>query len=93
MDRAFTNESAEKFRWKVLRGVDSNEKNIVGASVVHVAGGKLGALVRLEPNYESKMFRLTIRATDEAVPPVLLKYMVEQLSLGVEEEARHFEND
>lgn len=38
------------------------------------------------------MFRLTIRATDEAVPPVLLKYMVEHLSLGVEDEARHFEN-
>ncbi|KAI4090580.1 MAG: hypothetical protein LQ344_004627 [Seirophora lacunosa] len=92
MDRALTNESAEQFRWKVLKGVDSNEKNIVGASVVHVAGGKLGALVRLEPNYESKMFRLTIRATDEAVPPVLLKYMVEHLSLGVEDEARHFEN-
>lgn len=54
MDRAFTNQTAEQFRWKVLTGVDPNEKNIVGASVVHVAGGKLGALVRLEPNYESK---------------------------------------
>lgn len=85
MDRTFTNETVGQFRWKVLEGVDPNEKNIVGASVVHVAGGKLGALVRLEPNYESKMYRLTIRATDEAVPPVLLKYMVEQLSQGIEE--------
>lgn len=55
MDHSFTNGVAEQFRWKVLRGVDPNEKNIVGASVVHVAGGKLGALVRLEPNYESKV--------------------------------------
>ncbi|KAI4235860.1 MAG: hypothetical protein LQ349_002882 [Xanthoria aureola] len=86
MDPAFSNEMAECFGWKVLKGVDANEKNIVGASVVHVAGGKLGALVRLEPNYESKMFRLTIRATDEAVPPVLLKYMVEQLEQGAQDE-------
>lgn len=32
------------------------------------------------------MYRLTVRATDEAVPPVLLKYMVEQLSRGVEDD-------
>lgn len=31
------------------------------------------------------MYRVTIRATDEAVPPVLLKAMVEQLSQGAEE--------
>ncbi|KAI4178347.1 MAG: hypothetical protein L6R41_008430 [Letrouitia leprolyta] len=92
MDRAFTNESARQFRWKILEGVDPNEKNIVGASVVHVAGGKLGALVRLEPNYESKMYRLTIRATDEAVAPVLLKYMVEQLSQGIEEKPPQNDN-
>ncbi|KAL8947348.1 MAG: hypothetical protein Q9222_006360 [Ikaeria aurantiellina] len=88
MDRQFTHEVAKNFGWRVLKGVDPNEKNIVGASVVHVAGGKLGALIRLEPNYESKMYRVTIRATDEAVPPVLLKYMVEQLSQGVEDKRR-----
>lgn len=33
-----------------------------------------------------QMFRLTIRATDEAVPPVLLKYMVEQLEQGAQDE-------
>ncbi|KAL8922155.1 MAG: hypothetical protein Q9208_005350 [Pyrenodesmia sp. 3 TL-2023] len=93
MDRTFTNETAEQFRWKILRQVDPNEKNIVGASVVHVAGGKLGALVRLEPNFETKMFRLTIRATDEAVPSVLLKYMVEQLSQGIQDEDRTFDDD
>ncbi|KAL8804264.1 MAG: hypothetical protein Q9200_005892 [Gallowayella weberi] len=86
MDHAFTSEIVDHFGWKVLTGVDPNEKNIVGASVVHVAGGKLGALVRLEPNYESKLYRITIRATDEAVPPVLLKYMVEQLSQGAEDD-------
>jgi len=28
------------------------------------------------------MIRLTVRATDESVPPVLLKLMVERLSAG-----------
>lgn len=71
MDRAYTNELAEQFRWKVLKGVDPNEKNIVGASVVHVAGGKLGALVRLEPNYETKVWisvgPLMFRNSHEAI--------------------------
>lgn len=40
-----------------------------------------------------QMFRLTIRATDEAVPSVLLKYMVEQLSQGIQDEDGPFEND
>lgn len=60
MNRRFTNETAESFRWGILKGVDPNEKNIVGASVVHVAGGKLGALVRLEPNYENKVRSLFV---------------------------------
>lgn len=30
------------------------------------------------------MFRITIRATDEAVPPVLIKAMEERLSQGIE---------
>lgn len=30
------------------------------------------------------MFRITIRATDEAVPSVLLKAMEERLSQGIE---------
>lgn len=40
----------------------------------------LRCLLRLEPNAENRMYRLTIRATDEAVPPVLMKFMEERLS-------------
>jgi AP-2 complex subunit alpha len=29
-----------------------------------------------------QMYRLTIRATDETVPPILIKFMEEKLSLG-----------
>jgi AP-2 complex subunit alpha len=30
------------------------------------------------------MYRITIRATDESVPPVLIKAMEDRLSLGIE---------
>jgi AP-2 complex subunit alpha len=33
---------------------------------------------------EEQMFRITVRATDEAVPPVLVKAMEERLSQGIE---------
>ncbi|UJO19791.1 AP-2 complex subunit alpha [Fulvia fulva] len=68
------------FKWVILDGVDPNAKNFVGATVLHTGTGKFGCLLRLEPNHENKMYRLTIRATDEAVPPVLMKFMEERLS-------------
>jgi AP-2 complex subunit alpha len=33
---------------------------------------------------EGQMYRITIRATDEAVPPVLVKAMEDRLSQGIE---------
>lgn len=54
IDNAFTYRTAERFRWGILKGVDPNEKNIVGASVLHTGnGGKIGCLLRLEPNYDT----------------------------------------
>lgn len=48
----------EGFRWRVLDGVDPNAKNLVGASVLHTSqGGKFGCLMRLEPNYGTKVSR------------------------------------
>ncbi|KAK4154463.1 adaptin N terminal region-domain-containing protein [Chaetomidium leptoderma] len=74
----------EGFRWGVLHGVDPNQKNLVGASVVHTSeGGKYGCLLRLEPNYVTQMVRLTIRATDDTLPPLMLKSMQERISKGV----------
>lgn len=80
----FVRRVLEGFRWGLLDGVDPNKKNFVGASVLHTAeGGKFGCLMRLEPNYGSQMVRLTLRATDESVPAVLLKLMVDRLSSGM----------
>ncbi|KAI9673463.1 MAG: hypothetical protein M1817_002925 [Caeruleum heppii] len=83
MSLSGTRKVVEGFRWGILDGVDPNPKNFVGASVLHTTkGGKFGCLLRLEPNLDTRMYRLTIRATDESVPAVLLKMMEERLAQG-----------
>jgi AP-2 complex subunit alpha len=56
MTETFVRGVVEGFRWGVLQGVDPNQKNFVGASVVHTSeGGKYGCLLRLEPNYSTQV--------------------------------------
>ncbi|EXF80584.1 hypothetical protein CFIO01_04291 [Colletotrichum fioriniae PJ7] len=87
LNEFFVRQTVEGFRWRVLDGVDPNAKNFVGASVLHTSeAGKFGCLMRLEPNYGTKMIRLTIRATDESVPAVLLKVMQDRLAAGFTQE-------
>lgn len=79
----FVKNTVNGFRWRILDMVDPNPRNIVGASVLHTSGdGKFGCLMRLEPNYDSQMIRLTIRATDDSVAPILLSLIQERLSVG-----------
>ncbi|KAF7559102.1 hypothetical protein G7046_g5039 [Stylonectria norvegica] len=93
MTQKFVEKTVEGFRWAILDMVDPNPKNIVGASVLHTSeGGKFGCLLRLEPNYTSNMIRLTIRATDDSVPAVLLKFMQERLAAGISIMGDQFES-
>jgi len=55
MSEESTRVVVQGMRWGVLQGVDPNAKNVVGASVCHLVGGKVGCLIRLEPNYESQV--------------------------------------
>lgn len=59
-------------RWAVLDGVDKVGENIVGAGVVTTAKGKAGCLLRLEPNLERALWRVTVRGTDDSI--YLLEY-------------------
>ncbi|KAL1996338.1 hypothetical protein VTN49DRAFT_103 [Thermomyces lanuginosus] len=79
---SFTRKIVTGFRWKILPGVDPNPVNIVGCAVYQAAGGKTGCLLRLEPNYEKDMYRITIRATQEKVPQALLRQMESKLAQG-----------
>ena len=54
-DAEWTRRTAESFGWRILKGVDPNEKNVVGASVLHTGVGKLGCLLRLEPNWDTQV--------------------------------------
>lgn len=83
MNETFTRRIVEGFNWKILDAVDPNPKNFVGCAVYHAAGGKTGCLLRLEPNYEKKMYRITIRATQKTVPQLLVKQMEQKLSQGI----------
>ncbi|KAJ9363164.1 putative AP-2 adaptor complex subunit alpha [Paecilomyces variotii] len=85
-NETFTRRVVEGFRWKILNGVDPNPKNIVGCAVYQVEGGKTGCLLRLEPNYEKNMYRITVRATQEHVAPALVKQMEQKLSQGIPED-------
>jgi AP-2 complex subunit alpha len=54
-------------RWSILEGVDKVPGNIVGAGVVSTAKGKAGCLLRLEPNLERALWRVTVRGTDDGM--------------------------
>lgn len=89
---AFIRKTVDGFRWGILDNVDPNKKNFVGASVLHTSdGGKFGCLLRLEPNYGTQMIRLTIRATDESVPPTLIKLMEDRLAVGISTQPEEYE--
>ncbi|KIW94612.1 uncharacterized protein Z519_04588 [Cladophialophora bantiana CBS 173.52] len=78
----FVRDIVSGFRWRILENVDPNPKNIVGCAVLQLEKGKTGCLLRLEPNHQQKMFRVTIRATQEKVPGILLNQMQERLARG-----------
>jgi AP-2 complex subunit alpha len=83
INEPFTRQMVEGFGWKILDGVDPNPKNIVGCAVFQFEGGKTGCLLRLEPNYEKSMYRVTIRATKEGVPQGMARQMEQKLSQGM----------
>ena len=54
-------------RWSILSGVDKVVENIVGAGVVMTGKGKAGCLLRLEPNLDRGLWRVTVRGTDDCM--------------------------
>jgi len=67
----------------LLTDVDPNPNNIVGAGVLHMsADGKVGCLLRFEPNREAKLCRLTVRSTSEQVAAEVEKLLQKPLKVG-----------
>jgi len=66
----------------VLAEVDPNPNNFVGAGVLHTSSdGKVGCLLRLEPNREAKLCRITVRSTSEDVVGEVQKLIQKPLSV------------
>ncbi|EGO04860.1 hypothetical protein SERLA73DRAFT_100694 [Serpula lacrymans var. lacrymans S7.3] len=56
------------FHLEILVNIDPNPNNIVGAGIFNMSiDGKVGCLLRLEPNREAKLCRLTVRSTSAEV--------------------------
>lgn len=67
-------------RFNVLDGLDPNPVNIVAAGVLHMSqAGKVGCLLRFEPNKDAKLCRLTIRSTSEDVSGEVLALLQKHL--------------
>jgi len=67
-------------RLNVLDEIDPNPNNVVGAGVLHMlAEGKVGCLLRLEPNREAKLCRITVRSTSEDVASEVQKLIQKPL--------------
>ncbi|KAJ3338982.1 hypothetical protein HDU93_008805 [Gonapodya sp. JEL0774] len=72
IDLAAAKQVLTGLHWQILDGVDPNPSNFVGAGILStVAAGKVGCLLRLEPNLEQQMYRVTIRTTNELATDTL----------------------
>ncbi|KAF1392424.1 hypothetical protein PFLUV_G00027730 [Perca fluviatilis] len=62
----------------LLIGVDPNPANFVGAGVIHTKNTQVGCLLRLEPNTQAQMYRLTLRTSRESVSQRLCDLLSDQ---------------
>ncbi|KAH9950343.1 Adaptor protein complex AP-2 alpha subunit [Amylocystis lapponica] len=68
------------FSFNVLEDIDPNPSNLVGAGILHMStDGKVGCLMRLEPNREAKLCRITVRSTSEDVASTVQKLLQKPL--------------
>lgn len=68
----------------LLTGVDPNPNNFVGAGIIDSGkqGGKIGILLRLEPNLDQNMYRLTLRTPTEGASSIVREILERPLTFG-----------
>jgi AP-2 complex subunit alpha len=67
------------FGMSTLDGIDPNPDNFVCASIVHSTAHQVGCLLRLEPNRQVEMYRLTVRASKDSVAKTICELLERQL--------------
>ncbi|CRL05770.1 CLUMA_CG018798, isoform A [Clunio marinus] len=66
------------FGMQLLDGIDPNPDNMVCAGIIHTQSHQVGCLLRLEPNKQAQMFRLTVRASKEQVTTEICELLADQ---------------
>ncbi|XP_054463550.1 AP-2 complex subunit alpha-2 isoform X3 [Anoplopoma fimbria] len=62
----------------LLDDVDPNPENYVCAGVIQTKGQQVGCLLRLEPNGQAQMYRLTLRCSKDSVSRRLCELLAQQ---------------
>ncbi|XP_026233955.1 AP-2 complex subunit alpha-2 [Anabas testudineus] len=78
MDKDVTRAKIIGFGVALLDGVDPNSENFVGAGIIHTKSTQVGCLLRLEPNTQAQMYRLTLRTSRDTVSVRLCDLLSEQ---------------
>ncbi|XP_077915226.1 AP-2 complex subunit alpha-2 [Halichoerus grypus] len=78
MDTEITKAKIIGFGSALLEDVDPNPANFVGAGIIHTKTTQIGCLLRLEPNLQAQMYRLTLRTSRETVSQRLCELLSEQ---------------
>ncbi|CAJ1048577.1 AP-2 complex subunit alpha-2 isoform X2 [Xyrichtys novacula] len=78
MDSEVTKAKILGFGVALLDGVDPNPANFVGAGVIHTKSTQVGCLLRLEPNTQAEMYRLTLRTSRDSVSQRLCDLLSDQ---------------
>lgn len=66
------------FGMQLLDGIDPNPDNFVLAGIVHTRVQQVGCLMRLEPNKQAQMYRLTVRSSKETVSQEICNLLADQ---------------
>lgn len=78
MDSASTRTKLLGFGMQLIDGIDPNPDNYVCAGIVHTRSQQIGCLLRLEPNKQAQMYRLTVRSSKEAVSVEICDLLADQ---------------
>ncbi|XP_060636733.1 AP-2 complex subunit alpha-1 isoform X1 [Anolis sagrei] len=78
MDSEVTKAKLLGFGSALLDKVDPNPDNYVGAGIIQTKALQVGCLLRLEPNAQAQMYRLTLRTSKESVSKHLCELLSQQ---------------
>ncbi|XP_075234672.1 adaptor protein complex 2, subunit alpha [Lycorma delicatula] len=78
MDTTATRTKVLGFGMQLLDGIDPNPENFVCAGIVHTRTQQIGCLLRLEPNRQAQMYRLTVRSSKETVSQEICELLSDQ---------------